>query len=192
MLAVIGLGNPGGEYEGTRHNIGFDVVDSVAEKIGARFTEGRGDYRICQKRFGGRALILVKPLTYMNNSGMAVADIVERYALSLEGLLVVADDIHLPLGTLRLRPAGSAGGHNGLGSIIYHLGSEEVPRLRCGIAGQSMPNDKKFMAQYVLSPFEDAERPIVRKVVHAAREAVLIAWSEGFARALNEVRKSVI
>ncbi|MGH2568737.1 MAG: aminoacyl-tRNA hydrolase, partial [Bacteroidota bacterium] len=120
-LFFIGLGNPGSQYDGTRHNIGFDVVDSLAGALKIRFKPGTGEYLEARGFFGDTEVGLAKPLTYMNNSGSAVMEIQERYHLPLDRLLIICDDFWLPLGTLRLRTKGSDGGHNGLYSIIYHL-----------------------------------------------------------------------
>ena len=118
-----------------------------------RFKEGRGDYLVALGFFKNREIGLAKPLTYMNNSGEAVADIMKRFAVPLNQLLIVCDDFQLPLGTLRLRPGGSDGGHNGLASIIYQLQTDEFPRLRCGIGGETIPKDKSFMKDFVLDQF---------------------------------------
>lgn len=185
MQIVVGLGNPGSEYEDTRHNLGFAVVDAVAEKLDIDFAAGRGDYLIGRRSVGGETLALVKPLTYMNNSGIAVREVIERYDIDLQKLLVVVDDIDLPLGKLRLRLKGSSGGHNGLYSVIYHLRSEEFPRLRCGIGSDSMPTTKAGIVDYVLSPFGEEEKPIVDTLIQHAAEAVLATAREGIERAMN-------
>ena len=165
MHAIIGLGNPGSEYDGTRHNIGFTVVDKLAKKFDADFHAGRGEFVSTSFRVKGEQVLLVKPLTYMNNSGVAVKEILEQHHLLLEELLVVVDDFQLPLGTLRLRTKGSDGGHNGLASIIYQLESDEFPRLRCGIQSEAMPKNKNMMADFVLSPFEEKEQDKVKKMI---------------------------
>jgi len=185
VVALVGLGNPGSEYQGTRHNIGFEVIDALAETLKADLEAGRGDYLIGRAAHRQTTIALVKPLTYMNNSGLAVGDLVERYHLSPAELLVISDDFHLPLGTLRLRLRGSDGGHNGLYSIIYHLESDEFPRLRCGIGGKTLPQRKSSMAEYVLAPFEEDEQEAVRSMVLRARDVVLDACVHGVDRALN-------
>ena len=155
MRAIVGLGNPGSEYDGTRHNVGFAVIDRMCETYRVKLRPGKGDYSICS--VSGNDLILVKPMTFMNNSGSAVSDIFSRYELSLQDVLVVVDDIHLPLGTLRLRISGTDGGHNGLRSIIYQLGSDQFPRLRCGIGSELKPNDAGRLSNFVLSQFDATE-----------------------------------
>lgn len=173
MAFIIGLGNPGSAYDGTRHNVGFEVVDRLAESLHTQFKPGKGEYLVAFATVEGEEVGLAKPLTYMNNSGSAVVEIQERYEVPLDRLLVVCDDFWLPLGTLRLRPKGSDGGHNGLYSIIYHLQSESFPRLRCGIASESIPQNKKQMAEFVLDRFTATERPVVDRMVKRASEACI-------------------
>jgi PTH1 family peptidyl-tRNA hydrolase len=185
MVCLIGLGNPGAEYEGTRHNIGFDIVERIAGQLKAPFKPGKGDYTLAVGSFKNEEIGLVKPLTYMNNSGEAVLDIRNRYDIPLERFLILCDDFQLPLGRLRIRPDGSDGGHNGLCSIIYHLKSNSFPRLRCGIASERMPADKTQMAAYVLSPFATAERPLVDEMIARAAEASLAFAVEGLAKTMN-------
>ncbi|MBI4548555.1 MAG: aminoacyl-tRNA hydrolase [Ignavibacteriae bacterium] len=183
---IIGLGNPGIEYEGTRHNIGFEVVDCLTEKLDIKLIPGKGDYLIGWKRINQQHVGIVKPLTFMNNSGVAVRDIAESYSTSTSGLLVVVDDFNLPLGTLRLRHKGNDGGHNGLYSLIYHLHSNEFPRLRCGIAGVTMPTNKKDMAGYVLSTFDKQENEIADRMIHRASDALFVSITEGLDAAINK------
>lgn len=132
-----------------------------------------------------KKIILVKPLTYMNNSGTAVREITESLDINLCQLLVVTDDFNLPLGKIRLRKCGSSGGHNGLYSIIYHLSSEEFPRLRCGIGVESMLEEKSKASDFVLSCFNSNEMKIGQRLILAAQEAVLTAVTEGFKTASN-------
>ncbi len=181
MLAVIGLGNPGREYEHTRHNIGFDVVDAIAERFRVRLKPGRGEFWI------GLApqLILVKPITYMNDSGIAVRELLEQYPLSNEQILIVLDDFHLPLGAIRIRRRGSSGGHNGLSSVIYHLASDDVSRLRVGIKSEVIPQARDAKIDFVLSPFNREEEETVQKAIVAARDAVITAAAEGLDAAIS-------
>ena len=185
MFVIVGLGNPGSEYEGTRHNLGFAVIDALAKKLGVNFRPGRGEFVIGFSNTGDKEIALLKPLTYMNNSGIAVKEIVEWYKTSLNDLLVVTDDFHLPLGTLRMRLKGSDGGHNGLYSVIYQLQSDEFPRMRCGIGSESMPKNKKEIADFVLSPFEKQEREIVQDLIQRAQEAALVTATDGIETAMN-------
>ncbi len=186
---IVGLGNPGSEYENTRHNVGFSVLDELVRSLEVSWTEGKGDYMLSRSRYCGKEISLVKPLTYMNNSGLAVADLVERYQAALQDVLIICDDYNLPLGRLRIRPKGSDGGHNGLYSIIYHLRTEECPRLRCGIASENMPGGKEAMSDYVLSGIEADERPVMRRMIPRAAEAALFCAAEGIDRAMSRYNK---
>jgi PTH1 family peptidyl-tRNA hydrolase len=185
VFLIIGLGNPGSEYEETRHNIGFRVVDALAEQLGTTFRSGNGLYYIGWA--SDRSIGLAKPTTYMNNSGVAVMDLIERHRVSLDRILIVVDDFHLPIGTIRIRRKGSDGGHNGLYSIIYHLQSDEFPRLRCGIGSDAMPSNKKEMSTFVLSQFVASERSTVQTMVQQARDAALVAAREGIDAAIQRV-----
>ncbi len=185
MLFVIGLGNPGSQYDGTRHNVGFDVVDALADSLKMRFKPGKGDYLEALGLYQAKEIGLAKPLTYMNNSGSAVMEIQGRYGISVDQLLIICDDFWLPLGSLRLRTKGSDGGHNGLYSIIYHLQSDLFPRLRCGIASESIPKDKSLMADFVLEPFTASERRVTEKMVTRAKEACLCILTEDLEQAMN-------
>ncbi len=175
---IVGLGNPGPRYDRTRHNMGFMAVDAYAARLGARFA---------RSRFGQVAEVpagwLLKPETYMNLSGQAVAPFLQYYRLSPTDLLVVADDLDLPLGTLRLRRAGSSGGHNGLKSIIGSLGTEGFARLRMGI---SRPPEPLQVIDWVLMRFTAREMPLVTEVVDRAVEALETVVSEGLDRAMSQ------
>jgi len=188
MIAIFGLGNPGREYEMTRHNVGFMVLDAIARKIGIDFKPGAGDYLIGPGRYSGREILLVKPLTYMNNSGIAVKDVVERFKVELRDVFVICDDLNLPLGIIRIRQKGSDGGHNGLYSIIYHLRTIEFPRLRCGIGN---PEKMKDMVEFVLSRFEDDEIEILNEMIVRAVDATLCFVSEGILVAMNRFNRRV-
>ncbi len=185
MITIVGLGNPGNEFEETRHNVGFMVIDALCESLETSLEAGKGDYLIGTSRYKGNDVRIVKPLTYMNNSGLAVADIVDRYHLKLDELLVVCDDLNLPLGRIRLRPQGSDGGHNGLYSIIYQLQTEEFPRLRCGI-GKLEPTRNDFNGtQFVLSNFERSEKPMVTRMIRDVHHACLSFVTEGLTSAMD-------
>jgi PTH1 family peptidyl-tRNA hydrolase len=185
VTAVIGLGNPGNEYEWTRHNVVFFVVDALRDALRTEFEAGKGDYLLASGRSGGKPIALVKPLTYMNNSGLAVADIVEQYNVEPKDVLIVCDDFNLPLGKIRMRPKGSDGGHNGLYSIIYQLQTEEFPRLRCGIGTATSSGPEFDATSFVLSVFDHDEKPAVRKMVGSARDAALCFLSEGIDVAMD-------
>lgn len=179
MYCLVGLGNPGHEYQHTRHNVGFDVLEVLAHRLRVSFAPGKGDYQIADGSFKNSEVLLLRPLTYMNNSGEALLDIRNRFDIPLERFLVICDDFQLPLGQLRLRPDGSDGGHNGLYSIIYHLKSTTFPRLRCGIAPEPLPSDRIQMDRFVLELFSREERPIVESMILRAGEASLSFVTEG-------------
>ncbi len=185
MLALIGLGNPGAEYAETRHNTGFMVVDLLSAGRRMKYAGGTGEYLYSPLRVDEAEALLVKPMTYMNNSGLAVRRVVEELGIEPSEVLVIVDDFQLPIGSLRIRLAGSDGGHNGLRSIIEHLGTESFPRMRCGIGGTSMPPEKSRMAEYVLSPFDRQEEPVVRQLVERAAEAARMAVTDGIGHALQ-------
>jgi PTH1 family peptidyl-tRNA hydrolase len=179
---IVGLGNPGRRYARTRHNVGFEVLSLLGERHGASFTGGRGDYLAATARIEGAPVVLARPTTFMNLSGRAVQGLVAFYKTPLERLLVVSDDVNLPLGTLRLRTAGSSGGHNGLEDIIYQLGSEDFPRLRVGVGGERMPQD---LRGYVLDRFDKDDQPVIETAVRSAADAVECFIQEGIEAAMN-------
>lgn len=181
MKIVVGLGNPGREYARTRHNIGWLVLDRIVERAGWRERGRERDAaRLVGGRYRGLDLLLVKPLTYMNDSGRAVRKVLARERAPLSDLLVVVDDFSLPFGRLRFREGGSAGGHNGLQSIIDELASERFSRLRIGI-GEPGPN----AVDHVLSEFSPAERARLDELLDAAADAVETWAREGTNRAAN-------
>src|SRR5262245_23905456 len=178
---VVGLGQPGSKYEGTRHNIGFEVVDRLAEGgSGATFTR-KFDGLLAETEIDFRRVLLLKPETFMNLSGRSVAQALRFYKLELSDLLVVCDDLNLPLGKLRIRAGGSDGGQKGLRDISAHLGSEQYARLRIGI-GERGPVDA---ADFVLSRFRSTERPLIDDALILASQAVAVWTSRGMADAMN-------
>lgn len=180
MAAVLGLGNPGDQYSGTRHNIGRNAVVGLVERLGLRLEPGRGEFVFA--RDPDRDLILAYNTTYINLSGISALDIVERFELGPGELLVVCDDFNLPFGTLRIRRSGGDGGHNGLNSIIAQLGTEEFPRLRIGIGQVPEGIDA---ADFVLSEFAASEREHLPGIAQAAGEALLAVFSDGLDRAMS-------
>lgn len=178
----VGLGNPGRQYKQTRHNIGFMVVDRLAERLGVSFTRVVMRSLIVDARYEGVRLILAKPQTYMNESGGAVSSLVRFYKVPLERLVVVHDDLDLPFGTLRLRPGGSSPGQKGVTSIIEKLGTQEFPRLRCGIG---RPPGQKLGAQYVLQDFSKDETEELPFIVKTASDALLAIVTQGLDQAMN-------
>lgn len=183
---VVGLGNPGEEYRTTRHNVGFRVIDEVARRLRAGDWERRFHSEVAATN-RGRRVWLAKPRTFMNLSGVAVASLLEGLGLGARDALVVVDDVDLPLGRLRLRPSGGAGTHNGLRSIVEHVGTG-FPRLRLGVRGPSPWED---LAQYVLSPFDEDEQPVADEMIKQAADAVAVSVFEGLGRAMNRFNQPV-
>jgi PTH1 family peptidyl-tRNA hydrolase len=178
---VVGLGNPGRRYQATRHNIGFAVADDLARRSGVVFEHSRA-----RVGTGPSSVLLVKPLTMMNLSGEAVAGLAHFFKIDAPDILVVADDVNLPLGRLRLRARGSAGGHNGFKSIIGMLGTEEFPRLRIGV-GRGDP--RRELADHVLATFDKDEAPDVEESVARAADAVECFIAEGIEAAMNRYNR---
>jgi PTH1 family peptidyl-tRNA hydrolase len=183
MKLVVGLGNPGMKYERSRHNVGFDVVEQVAKTNGAPPFRSGFDGMISECTVDGEKVLLLKPMTYMNRSGGSVRKAVDFYKLPIEDVLVVCDDFSLPLGRLRFRGSGSAGGQNGLKDVIAVLGSDAVQRLRIGI---DPPPEGFDPADYVLSGFKLAERKVIDDAVIDAGRAVESWCRNGLQTAMNE------
>ena len=182
---IVGLGNPGVRYAGTRHNVGFAVVHELVDRLKARPLERRDDYEAWQTDLAERSLAIVMPLRFMNLSGEALEVFRERHgAISPANCLVVVDDVYLPTGTLRLRAQGSDGGHNGLESVRLALGSAEFPRLRIGVGEPDDGSD--VLADHVLSEFEPEELPLVRESIERACDAALLWAREGITAAMNQ------
>jgi PTH1 family peptidyl-tRNA hydrolase len=179
---IVGLGNPGLRYRRTRHNLGFMALGALADLRGMRFRRARFRSSQARGRIGGEEVVLVRPMTFMNLSGESVARVVKHLSCSLRDLLVICDDVDLDLGRMRLRRAGSAGGHRGLQSIIHHLQSEEFARLRLGIGA---PPDGTDMVAYVLRPFGRGERPAVRDLLARASQAAETWVYHGIDEAMN-------
>ena len=184
MKIVAGLGNPTKEYEGTRHNIGFSVIDKLADKYNIGMQEKKHK-AICGKgMISGEKVILLKPQTYMNLSGESIADAVNFYKLDPEeDLIVIYDDIDLDVGRLRIRAKGSAGGHNGMKNIIAHLGTQVFPRIRIGVGEKPKGWD---LADYVLGRFSKEEEPVVREALEKAAKACSEIITEDVTSAMNK------
>jgi len=183
MKLVVGLGNPGSKYERSRHNVGFEIVDQVARTNAAEPFRSGFDGAVSTCVIDGEKVLLLKPMTYMNRSGASVRKAVDFYKAPTEEVLVVCDDFSLPLGQLRFRSSGSAGGQNGLKDVIACLGTDAIPRLRVGI---DPPDPRMDPADYVLSSFRPAERKIIEDAVIDAGRAVERWCRSGMPAAMNE------
>ena len=182
MKVVVGLGNPGRKYQGTRHNVGFEVVDNLAASFrGGRF-QGRFQAQVAEIVEDSNRVLLVKPETFMNLSGRCVREVVDFYQTPLNDLLVVCDDFNLPLGKLRVRARGTHGGHNGLGDIQSHLGTTEYPRLRIGVEA---PGEKDAV-EHVLGRFRPSERPVIEDAIAKAVQAVGLWIHQGIDVCMNQ------
>ncbi|MEW6509406.1 MAG: aminoacyl-tRNA hydrolase [Bacteroidota bacterium] len=182
---IVGLGNPGPAYAQTRHNLGFMVVDELCRRAGCSWTTGADEYALAAATSGGSALHLLKPLTFMNLSGSAVARALASLVLPEEALLIVTDDFQIPLGTIRMRARGSDGGHHGLASVIEALGTDRFPRLRCGIGREAMPPGER-RRDFVLSPFDPEEQKAVEAMIARAADAAAAFATAGIDRAMSE------
>lgn len=188
MYIIVGLGNPGKEYQGTRHNIGFDVIDALAEKYNISILEKKHKAMIGKGIVAGQKVILVKPMTFMNLSGESVREVLDYYKVDEEEeLIVVYDDISLVPGGLRIRGKGSAGGHNGIKSIIQHLGHDVFKRVKVGVGEKPKGWD---LADHVLGRFSTEERKAVDEAVLVAIEAVELLVTEGLDEAMNRCNRS--
>jgi len=188
MKMIAGLGNPGHEYSLTPHNLGFRAVDLLADECGLELTHYEAQALTASTRLDGLDVLLAKPQTYMNLSGMAVARLIDKYGMGVGDLIVLLDDAALPLGSLRIRPRGSAGGHKGLKSIIGALDSSDFVRVRMGVRPQQPIED---MVSYVLGRFAEADREAVAEMLDQACEAVHVILREGSQEAMNRFNRRV-
>ena len=179
---IVGLGNPGRKFEHNRHNVGFMVLNRLSIKLGETFGQVEAKALIIKTTYRGVRVILGKPQTYMNNSGMSVNTLLRFYQVSLGNLLIAYDDVDLPLGILRIRPSGGSGGQKGMQSIIERIGTEEFPRLRIGTG---RPPGKLDAADYVLQDFPAQETDLLNQTLDRAVEAVFIFIQEGLDKAMN-------
>lgn len=183
MALIAGLGNPGAEYKDTRHNIGFELLDLLSEKLSVTFESESGLYDLGEARFKGQNVWLVKPKTYMNLSGKAVRKVMAKTNLTPRECLVCYDDLNLDIGKIRLRQSGSAGGHNGIQNIIDELKTDAFPRLRIGIGDNF---SRGGQSDYVLSPFSEEERAVIEQTLEVASDAVLTFLRSGINKAMNQ------
>lgn len=185
MKLIVGLGNPGKEYAKMRHNTGFMVLDALSQKLGVTISQSKFKGEYVKFKYHGEDVILLKPMTYMNSSGEAVEAIMHFYKIDVNDLLVIYDDLDMPTGKLRLRASGSAGGHNGIKSIIAHVGTQDFKRIRVGI-------DKNPLIptiDYVLGQFTDEQKPLLENGIHNAVNATITYLDKGFNKAMNEFNK---
>ncbi|MPZ17133.1 MAG: aminoacyl-tRNA hydrolase [Luteitalea sp.] len=188
MKLIAGLGNPGPRYQDTYHNVGFAVVDELARRHGVRFEGAPADALMARVRQLGDGLLLVKPLTYMNLSGVAVGELQRYYKVAPQDVLIVLDEVALPLGRLRVRAAGSAGGHNGLESVVNALGTTAVPRLRIGI-GRGDP--RRDLVDRVLSRVATEERVLLTDAIGRAADAAEVFVLDGVEHAMNRYNSGI-
>jgi len=184
MYVIVGLGNPGSKYAGTRHNIGFEVINYLSALYKININKVKFKAILGEGIIQGEKVILVKPQTYMNLSGESVRDIKEWYKIPNENIIIIYDDISLETGKLRIRAKGSAGGHNGIKSIIYQLNSDVFPRIKIGV-GQPSHADYD-LADYVLGRFEKEEQEVITEAVKKAADAVAVILSAGINHAMNK------
>jgi PTH1 family peptidyl-tRNA hydrolase len=179
---IAGLGNPGRNFEHNRHNVGFMLLNHIAVRLGENFSRVESKALVAKSSYLGERVILIKPQSFMNNSGAPISSLVRFYRVSLDNLLVAYDDVDLPLGTLRLRPSGGSAGQKGMQSIIERLGTEEIPRLRIGTG---RPPGRMEAADYVLQDFPANEMDLLKETLERAVEAVLTFMQYGVEPAMN-------
>ena len=182
LYIIAGLGNPGRKYENTRHNLGFITIDLLAEDLGIRVNKLKFKALIGEGRIGSSRVILVKPQTYMNNSGESLREIVQFYKIPMENLVVIYDDFDIPAGSLRVRKFGSAGTHNGMRSIIYQLQSDRFPRIRIGMGSE----DKGNLINFVIGGCRKEELPVMEEAVRNAADACKCIVTDGIDLAMNQ------
>jgi PTH1 family peptidyl-tRNA hydrolase len=179
---IVGLGNPGRKFEHNRHNVGFKLLNRLSDKLAESFGKVEAKALICKTTYQGERVILVKPQTFMNNSGASVRSLVRFYQVPLENLLVAYDDVDLPLGLLRLRPSGGSAGQKGMESIVERLGTDEFPRLRIGTG---RPPGRMEAADYVLQDFPTQDTELLNETLDRAVQAVLTFIQDGLDKAMN-------
>ena len=188
MFLIVGLGNPGSKYKNNRHNIGFRVIEAIAERFNIKIDTDKHKGLIGKGVINGEKVILAKPLTFMNLSGECVRSVADFYKIPAENVIVVFDDISLDVGKLRIRKKGSAGGHNGIKSIIAHLGSEAFPRLKFGVGDKPKGMD---LADYVLGNFSKEDEAILREAIVRACDGVVAMVTEGPDAAMNKYLRAI-
>lgn len=186
MYVVVGLGNPGDRYAQTKHNIGFITVDYLAEQHNIKMNKIKHKAVMGEGTIGGEKTLLIKPQTFMNLSGQSVMEIINFYKVPVSNLIVIYDDIDLPVGKVRIRPSGSSGTHNGMRNIIYLLNNQEFPRVRIGVGKQP---DYMDLGDYVMTKFNDEEKPLIAEAVKSSALAVEEIVKSGINAAMNKYNK---
>jgi PTH1 family peptidyl-tRNA hydrolase len=190
LKIILGLGNPGPRYERTRHNAGFLAVDRLAKELGVAFRRKEGIADVASAKAFGEDLVLAKPLTFMNLSGEAASRLSGKHGAAPADFLMVYDDVALPLGRIRVRPGGSSAGHRGVQSVIDHLGTQEIPRVRLGILGPPpAPGTRRILKQYVLEEFGTGEKAELELMIERAAEAVSFVIERGLPFAANRFNR---
>lgn len=187
MKLIAGLGNPGARYKGTRHNVGFEVVDALASRQRLAWESAKVEGLVARARFGAEPALLLKPLTFMNLSGDAVQGLAHYFKIDVPDIIVVTDDVNLPLGRLRARKSGTEGGHNGLRSVAQRLGTIEYPRLRVGVG---RGDGDRELADHVLSKFEPDEMPGIEAAIARAADAAELFVTDGIDVVMNRFNRS--
>lgn len=190
MYLIVGLGNPGKEYAGTRHNVGFDAIDFLACKNDVKLNKLKFNAVFGEYSINGEKVLLFKPVTYMNLSGNAVIEAVRFYKIPIDNIIVIYDDIDISLGSLRIRPHGSSGTHNGMKSLIYQLQSDKFKRIRIGIGKSKNPNIS--LADYVLQKFDSNERTVINETIQNAGLAAEDIVHVGINRAMEKYNKNIV
>jgi len=190
MKLIVGLGNPGRKYAGSRHNIGFMCLNRFARKHGIKFNKRQGKSRIGSGEVAGSEVVLARPQTFMNLSGQAVDRLVKKFKVGLDDIIVIYDDLDLPPGRIRIRPGGGSAGHKGIESIIAHLGSPDFARIRVGIGRPTTSEGAGAVSEadiidFVLSEFTPIEKQIIRRAIPQVSEAILYLLTEGTTVAMN-------
>ncbi|MBK9331564.1 MAG: aminoacyl-tRNA hydrolase [Ignavibacteria bacterium] len=191
MKLIVGLGNPGVNYEYTRHNIGFIILDHFAENRKVNFKAGRGDWYESSFKVNCEEVFLLKPYTFMNNSGSAVTEFCEFHEIKQNDVLVIYDDFQLQLGTIRVRKKGSDGGHNGISDIMYRMNTNEIPRMRVGIGNEEVLNKDEFI-DFVLSNFSKDEFKILKKLMPEFEKCIISFITEEIKVTMNNFNKSFL
>ena len=191
IKVIAGLGNPGTKYSMTRHNTGFIAVDYLASEMNLKFKAGKGEYHYATGKLSGHEFYILRPSTYMNESGIAVKEFLGHFSLTPENLLLVYDDFNLPLGTLRLRTNGSDGGHNGVSSVIYHLITMDFARMRIGI-GREKQIAKDEYVDFVLSDFLPDEADVIQKLLPVYRDCLISCLREDFRMSMNRFNRNFL